>query len=295
MLRQWSTAPDVAPALALRARIVLACADGDTNARAARRLKVSRETVRKWRDRFAAHRLAGLTDEPRSGAPRTIGDDIVRRVVTATLDLPAPTGGRWTTRSLAASVGVSQTAVSRIWREFGLCPDRVRTWRLVADPEFVARVRGVAGVHLAHRGSALALAVGHADAPTPVPRGGGKAPPAVVSVAEGPDWAGDLLGFLTEVSATVPSGALHVLCADESVLGAGPVRCWLARRRRFRCHATPECAPWTVLADRWLVRSGDVGAPGAADLRERVRGWGRESGQHPSDVDYFRRLRTPDR
>ncbi|MFY1621832.1 helix-turn-helix domain-containing protein [Micromonospora sp. WMMD735] len=276
-LEQLARTPAGTSAFALRARIVLACAAGDTTAEVAQRLGVCRETVRKWRNRFAVHRLAGLADEPRRGAPRTIGTDLVHRVVVATLDLPPPTGERWTTRALAAATGVSQTTVSRIWREYGLRADRVRAWRLVTDPGFVAAVRGVVGVHLAGRESTLVLAVDHPDATGVAAPAAVMAPPALHSVA-GPGPAGGasgparrLIPFLAEVEAAVPDGTLHVLRADRPGAEARAVARWLARRRRFRHQVIPPCAPWPVLADRWLTAPGVRDHPGTAELRLLVR------------------------
>jgi transposase len=119
-LLAWA-ADATAPARALRSRIVLACADGSPDARVAASLGVSRDTVRKWRSRFTVGRLVGLGDAPRPGAPRTISDEHVARVVARTL-LETPSDGRprWSTRSMAAATGLSQSAVSRIWRRAGL-------------------------------------------------------------------------------------------------------------------------------------------------------------------------------
>jgi transposase len=122
-LAAWSRRRKTSQALALRSRIILACAEGGTIGAVAAELGVSRDMVSKWRGRFLAGRLEGLTDEPRPGRPRTIGDEQVEAVITATLE-QAPPGGdtHWSTRSMARSAGMSQSAVSRIWRAFGLKP-----------------------------------------------------------------------------------------------------------------------------------------------------------------------------
>jgi transposase len=148
-------------ALAQRIRVVLACAEpGATNLGVAEALGVSRPTVATWRRRFAEHRLEGLTDAPRSGAPRTIGDEAVERVVAPTLE-EAPRGAtHWSTRSMARRAGMSQTAVSRIWRAFGLRPHRAETFKLPSDPAFVEKVRDVVGLYLAPPDRALVLCVG---------------------------------------------------------------------------------------------------------------------------------------
>src|SRR5687767_6171539 len=150
----------VGQALAQRIRVVLACAEpGATNLGVATALGVSRQTVATWRRRFAAHRLAGLADAPRPGAPRTIGDEAVERLVALTLE-EAPRGAtHWSTRSMARRAGMSQSAVSRIWRAFGLRPHRAETFKLSSDPAFVDKVRDIVGLYLAPPERALVLCV----------------------------------------------------------------------------------------------------------------------------------------
>ena len=125
-LTRWARRAKSSQALASRARIVLACAEGTPNTRVAARLGVSRDMVGKWRSRFIAKRLEGLSDEPRPGAPRKLTDDAVEAVVVRTLEEPPPGGdSHWSTRSMAEAAGLSQTAVSAIWRAFGLKPHLV--------------------------------------------------------------------------------------------------------------------------------------------------------------------------
>jgi transposase len=148
-------------ALAERARIVLACAeDGVSVTAVAGRFGVSREMVRKWRIRFLEQRLDGLADGPRPGAPRKITDELVEVVITRTLTARGP--GRdthWSTRTMAARTGLNQTAISRIWRAFGLKPHLTETWKLSSDPQFIAKVRDVVGLYLSPPENALVLAV----------------------------------------------------------------------------------------------------------------------------------------
>ena len=159
-LRRLLRRRGVGQALAQRVRVVLACAEpGATNLGVARALGVSRQTVATWRGRFAEHRLEGLVDAPRSGAPRSIGDEAVERLVALTLE-EAPRGAtHWSTRSMARRAGMSQTAVSRIWRAFGLRPHRIETFKLSSDPAFVDKVRDVVGLYLAPPERALVLCV----------------------------------------------------------------------------------------------------------------------------------------
>src|SRR5437899_1254490 len=128
-LEGWVRRPKTAQATALRARLILGCAAGKTNTIVARELRVAKQTVGKWRSRFLAKRLEGLLDEPRPGAPRTVSDADVARVVTLTLETAPPHATRWSTRTMARHAGLSQTTVSRIWRACGLQPHRTTTPR----------------------------------------------------------------------------------------------------------------------------------------------------------------------
>ena len=137
-----------AQALALRARIVLACAEGVDNKLVASRQRVTPQTVSKWRARFVEHRLDGLIDAPRSGAPRTIDDARVDSVIAKTLESVPEAATHWSTRTMAREAGLSQTAISRIWRAFGLQPHRQETFKLSSDPLFVEKVRDIVGLYL---------------------------------------------------------------------------------------------------------------------------------------------------
>jgi transposase len=159
-LRRWSRRAKTSQALALRAKVVLACADGEDNKSVAARLGVWPQTVGKWRARFITDRLEGLADEPRPGAPRKLTDEQVEQVIVKTLE-QAPTGGdtHWSTRSMARATGMSQTAISRIWRAIGLKPHLVETWKLSTDPQFIEKVRDIVGLYLDLPDAAMVLAV----------------------------------------------------------------------------------------------------------------------------------------
>jgi transposase len=158
-LSRWARRPSTAQALALRCRIVLACAQGGNDIEVAERLGVNRTTVGKWRRRFIDRRLDGLHDEPRPGAPRSIGDDDVERVIVKTLEETPANATHWSTRSLAASTGMTQSAVSRIWRAFGLKPHLVDSFKLSPDPLFIDKVRDVVGLYLNPPDAAVVLCV----------------------------------------------------------------------------------------------------------------------------------------
>ena len=164
VLAGWERRRKTAQALATRSRIVLRCSEGGTIGEVADQLGVSRDMVSKWRRRFLVDRLEGLSDEPRPGRPRLISDEQVEQVVTRTLEEAPSTGDtHWSTRSMAAAAGMSQSAVSRIWRAFGLKPHLVETWKLSTDPQFIEKVRDVVGLYLDPPEGALVLAVDPAD------------------------------------------------------------------------------------------------------------------------------------
>src|SRR5918998_316338 len=155
LARRRKTAQD----LALRARIVLRCAEGATNQAVAREAGVCAHTVGKWRERFARDRLEGLRDAPRSGAPRTVTDERVAELLVRTLETTPEGATHWSTRAMAAACGLSPATVQRVWRAFGLKPHRAETFTFSADPEFVDKVRDVVGLYLAPPDRALVLCV----------------------------------------------------------------------------------------------------------------------------------------
>ena len=158
-LERWVRRPKTAQALALRARMILACAAGRSNIKVAADLDVSDETVGKWRSRFLERRLDGLSDEPRSGRPRAVADADVERVITLTLESTPKDATHWSTRSMAQRSGLSHTTVSRIWRAFALQPHRTETFKLSADPFFIEKVRDIVGLYLDPPDRALVLCV----------------------------------------------------------------------------------------------------------------------------------------
>jgi transposase len=160
VLQQWARRAKTSQALALRSKIVLACAEGAANKDVAARMGVTPQMVGKWRARFVAGRLEGLGDEPRPGQPRKITDEQVEEVIVKTLEREPPDQDtHWSTRSMAGATGLNQTAVSRIWRAFGLRPHLQETWKLSTDPQFIDKVRDVAGLYLNPPEHAMVLCV----------------------------------------------------------------------------------------------------------------------------------------
>ena len=180
---RWTRSSTVSAGHAERAAIVLACADGAGTSEAARRLGVSRPTVIKWRDRFAAQGIAGLDDEPRSGRPKVVDD---AAIIAATLDPPPERLGvtHWSTRLLAREIGVGDATVARAWRRYHVQPWRQGTFKFSTDPELEAKVRDVVGLYL-DPPEQRDRAVRRREEPAPGPR----PDPADAAAAAGPGRA----------------------------------------------------------------------------------------------------------
>jgi transposase len=159
VLERWTRRHKSANALATRARIVLGSARGESNTDIAARLGLSKPTVGKWRARYVARGLDGLLDEPRPGAPRTVSDEDVERVLTLTLETLPEDATHWSTRAMAQRTGLSQSTISRIWRAFMLKPHRSETFKISKDPLFIEKVRDIVGLYLDPPEKALVICV----------------------------------------------------------------------------------------------------------------------------------------
>ena len=151
--------PKTAQRVAMRAKIVLRAAEGLPNQEIAQQVGVSGATVGKWRERYRVRGMEGLSDDPRPGAPRRITDVQVEEAVTQTLESLPRAATQWSTRSLASKVGLSQSAVVRIWHSFGLQPHRSETFKLSTDPYLVEKVRDIVGLYLNPPEHAIVLCV----------------------------------------------------------------------------------------------------------------------------------------
>lgn len=310
----------VSQSLAMRARIVLACAEDSGTASltvVAEKLGVSRESVRKWRVRFMEERIEGLTDAPRPGAPRKFSDDQVEAVVTRVLAVKGGEQGTiWSTRSMAAEAGMSQSSVSRIWRAFGFKPYGVETWRLSTDQEFIAKVRGVAGLYMNPPEHALVLAVGEKcrvpamECAVSGPSAQPTAPTRVTrlyarntsdSLFAAYDVSGgsmiaqscprrrnqEFLRFLKVIDADVPKDLdLHLIMDDDVDRKTPAIDQWLVKHPRFRLHLTPASSTWFRLAERWFTELTSDAPQRPADhsvveLEAQLRKWIAELGSNP--------------
>jgi transposase len=282
-LERWVRRPTSAQALCLRARIVLACAQGRSNTQVAQQMRLSQPTVGKWRGRFVARRLDGLLDEPRPGAPRTIGDAAVERVLALTLEKRPSDATHWSTRSMAQRSGLSQSAVSRIWRAFALQPHRAETFQLSRDPLFIEKVRDIVGLYLNPPDKALVLCAdektqiqaldrsqpllpmrpGQAERRThDYVRHGTTSLFAALAVASG-RVLGDLHArhrsvefrkFLDRIDTAVPQTLeVHLILDNYATHKTPLIHRWLARHPRFHLHFTPTGASWLNLVERWFA------------------------------------------
>ena len=267
-----------------RARIVLA-ADAEpqtTNKAIAAHLGVSRQNVVTWRQRFLAHRLDGLVDAPRSGAPRRVGDEAVERMITLTLEEQPAGATHWSTRDMARKVGMSQTMVSRVWRTFGLQPHRSETFKLSRDPAFVDKVRDVVGLYLNPPDRALVLCL---DEKPQIQAIEGTAPVlpmrpgqierrshdykrhgttdlfaaldvkagTVIGTCQGRHRSTEFRVFLDQVETAVPTDLdVHLVLDNASTHKTRLIHDWLPRRPRWHLHFTPTSASWLNLVECWF-------------------------------------------
>ena len=283
-LQRWARRPKSAQQLALRAKIVLACAEGEDNKTVAAELAVHQVTVGKWRSRFIAGRLEGLTDEDRPGRPRTITDEKVEEVIVTTLEQPpANNDSHWSTRSMAKATGMSQTAVSRIWRAFELKPHREQTWKLSADPQFIDKVRDVVGLYMNPPEHALVLCTDEKSqiqalnrtAPclpvlpaTPARRShdyvrnGTTSLFAALNIATGEIISSlhrrhrhqEFLRFLKKIDTEVPADLdVHLICDNYGTHKTPEIKKWLSRHPRFELHFTPTSSSWLNVVERWFA------------------------------------------
>jgi transposase len=272
-----------AQALALRARIVLACADGMDNKTVAAKQRVTQQTVSKWRARFVIHRVDGLLDAPRPGAPRTIDDARVDAVIAKTLGSVPVGATHWSRRTMAREMNLSQTAVTRIWRASGLRPHRQETFKLSSDPMFVDKVRDIVGLYLDPPLKAMVLCVDEKsqiqalDRTQPmlplapgIPerrthdymRHGTTTPFAALDIATGEvigevhrrHRSSEFVRFLRTLEASVPSYLEVRLVMDNYGTHKTPsIKAWFARHPRFHVHFTPTSASWLNQVERWFA------------------------------------------
>jgi transposase len=320
-LQQWARRPKTAQGLAQRARIILACAEGQTNKAVARASRVTQQTVCKWRQRFVAQRLDGLLDDPRPGAPRTVTDAAIDRLVAQTLETTPANATHWSTRTMARTSGLSRSTVHRIWRAFGLQPHRTEAFKLSADPLFVEKVRDIVGLYLNPPAKAFVLCVDEKaqiqalDRTRPLlpmrpgqverrthdyRRHGTTSLFAALEVKTGRiigqlhqrHRAREFRQFLDTIEASVPSTLDVPLILDNyGTHKTALIRRWLLKRPRFHVHYTPTGASWLHLVERWFallterqLRRGVH--PSVHALKAAIRQYITVTNQHPTPFQW---------
>jgi transposase len=283
-LKTWASRPKSTQRLATRAKIVLACAEGGDNKAVAAKLGVCSATVGTWRARFVERRLEGLADEPRPGAPRTITDADVERVVTRTLETKPKAATPWSTRGMAEAEGLSQSSVGRIWRAFGLKPHRAESFKLSTDPYFVEKVRDVVGLYMSPPERAIVLcvdeksqvqALDRTQPLLPMAPGKGERPThdyvrngttslfAALNVATG-EVIGrchrrhrhqEFLKFLNELDSKLvrePGAEIHLVLDNYGTHKTAAVKRWFLRHPEYHLHFTPTSGSWLNQVERFF-------------------------------------------
>jgi transposase len=268
---------------ARRARVILVCAEGLDNKTAAKKLRCSPGMVGKWRARFLKQRVEGLHDEPRPGSPRKISDEQVEKVIIQTLETTPRGQTHWSTRELAKVTGMSRMAISRIWRAFGLQPQRTETFKLSPDPLLIEKVRDIVGLYMNPPDRAVVLCVDEKSQIQALDRTQPMLPMRpgqverrthdykrngttslfaalelktnrVIGQLKRRHRSQEFRSFLDTIEANVPPDLdIHIVMDNYGTHKTASIRNWFAKRPRFHMHFTPTYGSWINLVERWFA------------------------------------------
>jgi transposase len=311
-LVRWSRRRKSSQALALRSRIVLACADGADNKTVASQLGCAPATVGKWRSRFVEHRLDGLADEARPGRPATVTADQVEDVVVATLESTPPNATHWTRAKMAERTGLSKSTIGRIWKAFDLKPHRAEGFKLSNDPLFIEKVDDIVGLYLDPPEAAVVLSVDEKSQVQALARSQPAFPMmpgmpekrthdyvrhgttslfaalnvedgTVISALHRRHRASEFKKFLAKIDTEVPDHLqIHLICDNYGTHKHPTVNKWLQAHPRFHMHFTPTYSSWINQVERLfayvsadLLQRSDHRSVQAleADIRTWVNAW----------------------
>jgi transposase len=311
-LVRWERRRKSSQALALRSRIVLACAEGYPNTEVARRCGVSPPTVGKWRKRFCELQLDGLCDDPRPGRPPTITAQQVEEVLVATLESTPENATHWSRAKMAERSELSASTVGRIWRAFDLKPHRTDTFKLSTDPLFVEKVYDIVGLYLDPPELAVVLSVDEKSQVQALARSQPAFPMmpgmsekrthdylrhgttslfAAFNTADGSVISSlhrrhrtiEFKKFLQKIDSQVPEHLdVHLICDNYGTHKSPAIRRWLEQHPRFHMHYTPTYSSWINQIERWfayltddLLRRSDHRSVQALekDIRNWVTAW----------------------
>jgi transposase len=282
-LQRWARRAKSAQSLALRSRIVLACADGADNKSVAAQLGCAQATVGKWRRRFVELRLEGLQDEPRPGRPPSVAIGQVEDVIVATLESTPRNATHWSRAKMAERTGLSKSTIGRIWKAFDLKPHRADTFKLSNDPLFVEKVVDVVGLYLNPPEGAVVLCVDEKSQVQALARSQPAFPMmpgmperrthdyvrhgtttlfAAFDTADGTVITSvhrrhrtiEFKRFLAKIDAQVPADlAVHLVCDNYGTHKSPAIKNWLAAHPRFHMHFTPTYSSWLNQVERWFA------------------------------------------
>ena len=271
------------PALARRARVVLACSEGLDNKSVAKKLRCSLGMVGKWRSRFLKTRLEGLYDEPRPGAPRKVTDDHVEQIIIQTLETTPHGQTHWSTRELAKATGFSRMTISRVWRAFGMQPHRTESFKLSPDPQLIEKVRDIVGLYMDPPEHAVVFCVDEKSQIQALDRTQPMLPmrpgqlerrthdykrhgttslfaalelktSRVIGQLHRRHRSQEFRRFLDTIEANVPPDLdVHIVLDNYGTHKTDIIRKWFAKRPRFHVHFTPTYGSWLNLVERWFA------------------------------------------